>query len=404
MTSLISLGTAILGLLLVVPLFVMGIKRPANVWLSLFVYAISSLSLADYCVATGVYLRVPALWGLLDWPLAGIGAFFYCYVRSLVGLGNGWRQGVHFLPLLLLVIMLIKARLFLPDDQLRILVSGPPGLGRGWILLAFQLLVVAYAVGVLVRLHQYRQRLRDNYSSVANRDLVWLQWLTWSLLALLFVWFPAAKAGGLWGIALSLGRIGILYVFAWYGLHHKQVFLPPIPVFQPPESTKPIDGANVTLVGNESQPVGEPKEALVDESAPKKAVRYTRSGMTVAARELIGKRLALRMERDKDYLVNDLTLADLAQRIGTSPQLLSEYLNDALNQKYFDYINGLRIAEVQRQMLDGLDGSGGETLLQLAFRSGFNSKSTFNMAFKKFSGLTPSAWREKQLQAYEPIG
>ena len=404
MVNLISLGTALLGFLLVLPLFVLGVKRRANIWLGLFVYAISSLALADYCASTGVYLRVPQLRGVFDWPVAGIGAFFYCYVRSLLGLPNGWRQSVHFLPQLLLFGLLLKARLFIPDDQLRILVSGQPGAGTGFLLLFFQLLAAAYAVAVLYRLHQYRLRLRENYSSTHDRDLVWLQWLTLAVLLLLFVWFPAAQAGGLWGMALLLGRIGILYAFAWYGLHHTQVFLPPMPVLQAPQTDIAEEVLPEDSVSGQVEFADGPDTANEPEAAGKIPARYARSGMTTSAQLLIGERLAQRMTRNRDYLENDLKLTELAERIGTSPQLLSEYLNVALQQKFFDYINGLRISEVQRQLQDGHCSSSGETLLDLALRCGFNSKSTFNAAFKKSTGMTPSAWRAKQGSGYEPIG
>ena len=91
-------------------------------------------------------------------------------------------------------------------------------------------------------------------------------------------------------------------------------------------------------------------------STPANAVtetqKYARSGMTAAAEALIGQRLAQRMQGQRDHLESDLTLAELAGRIGTSPQLLSQYLNDRLGLSFFDYVNGLRVAEVQALLAD----------------------------------------------------
>jgi AraC-like DNA-binding protein len=61
---------------------------------------------------------------------------------------------------------------------------------------------------------------------------------------------------------------------------------------------------------------------------------------------------------------------------------------------FFDYVNGLRVAEVQRSLQ--ADASSGQSLLEVAFAAGFNSKSTFNAAFRKLTGSAPSAWRSAQ--------
>jgi AraC-like DNA-binding protein len=82
--------------------------------------------------------------------------------------------------------------------------------------------------------------------------------------------------------------------------------------------------------------------------------------------------------------------------------LLSQYLNDALGLSFFDYINGLRVAEVQKMMRDRSNDT--RTLLDLAFAAGFTSKSTFNTSFKKISGLAPSSWRNQHVKTSGPIG
>ena len=401
MVQLITLATIILGLLLLLPLLVLGRKRPANVWLGLFVYAITSLALADYCLMTGVYQRYPLLWGLFDWPVAAIGAFFYCYVRSLLGLTNSWKQSFHFVPVLLLIAMLLQIRLVLPQSEFSVLMSSRPEQGLTPILLLFQALAAGYAVAVWYRLRQYRARLRQHYSSTQQRDLIWLQWLTLAVVLLLIIWFPATQAGGPWMMLLVLGRLGLLYAFGWYGLRQQQVFLPqlsePAPLL--------ITEVPVTPVLPDSAGSQQLSPHPIAAATPATA-RYARSGMTAAATQLIGERLTKRMTDESDYLENDLTLVELAQRIGTSPQLLSEYLNVALQQNFFDYINSQRVAQVQRQLITAAATGTADSLLSLALAAGFNSKSTFNAAFRKHAGMTPSAWRalHHQQNRSEPIG
>ena len=366
----VELCTAMLGLFLALPLLGLARKRSANVWLGLFVLSLALLSMSTYLSHTGVYRRFPLLWGLCDWPLATLGGFYYLYVRAMTGLGNDRRQLWHAAPLAVWLALILQGRYF-----------GPYWLPFPIFILAFQIIAVAYAVAVLVRLKQFRRRVREHYSSTKDRDLAWLQALTVLLLVLLFIWLPAVALGGAWVWALMLGRIAILYCAGWYGLRQAHVFLPP-PVAAPAPEAEAAPAA------------GPPLDAGAD--------KYARSGMTDAARGLIGERLARRAREARDYLDSEVKLSDLAERIGTSPQLLSQYLNDVAGVNFFDYINGLRVAEVQKLMAD--PGSAERPLLDLAFAAGFNSRSTFNAAFKKKAGVAPSEWRKLHVRTSGPIG
>lgn len=362
----LSLGTAVLGLFMALPLMALGRRRRSNVWLGLFVLSLTLLCFADFCGASGMYRDTPALRGVFDWPLAAIGTFFYCYVRSMLGLGNGQRQLWLFLPLVVWIGMLLAARF-----------RGPLGIPVAPILLAFQLQACGCALAVLYRLHQYRQRLRAHFSSTRQRDLAWLGWLTGLLLALLCVWIPAALMNGVWDWLLLLGRLGVLYFVGWFGMRQAEIFQPP--------AMAAVQAAPATVI----EELGEQQ-------------KYARSGMTEAAANLIGERLSLRSTRDRDYLDSDLKLVDLAQRIGTSPQLLSQYLNDALSMNFFDYINSLRIAEFQRLLRDATHHP--RPLQDLALEAGFNSRSTFYSAFKKACGMTPAEWRKQHVSMSVPVG
>jgi AraC-like DNA-binding protein len=372
----IEFATGLLGLFLAFPLMAMTRSRPANLWLGLFILSISLLSLAFL-----VYGPLPQLFGLFDWPLASVGAFFYCYVRSLTGLGNSRRQLFHFLPLVLLVSALAYGRFQLSGSDLLGFLLGKSGALFSSLLLGFQLLAASYAVAALYRLSQYRQRLRQRYSSIERRELHWLSWLSVSFIGLLILWFPANLIGGVWVVPLVLGRLITLYFVGWFGLRQTAVFMSPITPQSEPESS-----------------ADEPSSIDTDAAAHK----YARSGMTEAASGLIGDRLTRWVAQKRGYLDPDIKLSDLAESIGTSPQLLSQYLNDVLGLSFFDYINALRVAEIQKMMRDPANDK--RTLLDLAFAAGFSSKSTFNTSFKKISGLAPSIWRNRHARTSEPIG
>ena len=98
------------------------------------------------------------------------------------------------------------------------------------------------------------------------------------------------------------------------------------------------------------------------------------------------------MEREHPYRDPELTLADLAGRLGTTPHRLSEVLNAELRQTFYDFVNGHRVDDVRRRLGD--PGSSRLSILALAMDAGFASKSTFNEAFRRRTGQTPSSYRK----------
>ncbi len=73
---------------------------------------------------------------------------------------------------------------------------------------------------------------------------------------------------------------------------------------------------------------------------------------------------------------------------------LSQVINEQLGMTFFDYVNSYRVEEVKAR-LSSPDVKN-FTLLGIAYDSGFNSKSSFNSIFKKFTGLTPSQFAKEK--------
>ncbi|NTD96352.1 AraC family transcriptional regulator [Agrobacterium tumefaciens] len=93
------------------------------------------------------------------------------------------------------------------------------------------------------------------------------------------------------------------------------------------------------------------------------------------------------LDQQKPYLIADLTLSQLASLMMLNSGLLSKVINSGYDLNFNDFINGYRIKEV----ISRIDNQQHKkvTLLGIALDSGFNSKATFNRAFKKQTGKTP---------------
>jgi len=110
--------------------------------------------------------------------------------------------------------------------------------------------------------------------------------------------------------------------------------------------------------------------------------------------ELLEKRLKKIIENEKPYLNDRLTISELADSIKVPAYLLSKYINRAYGKNFVTFINDLRIEVVQEKLKD--PEMKDISILEIAFQSGFRTKSSFNSYFKKSVRMTPSNFRRKE--------
>lgn len=98
-------------------------------------------------------------------------------------------------------------------------------------------------------------------------------------------------------------------------------------------------------------------------------------------------------EAKKAYQNPNILLDQLAREMGTNSRYLSLVIREQFDRNFTDYINELRVKEILNMFANGLHNK--MTLEGLSQLAGFNSRVTFNRAFKKCTGKTPSVYLEE---------
>jgi AraC-like DNA-binding protein len=124
------------------------------------------------------------------------------------------------------------------------------------------------------------------------------------------------------------------------------------------------------------------------------ALQMTAPGPEKLEKEKIAQDVLKYMQNNRPYLEPELTLEQLASRLSLKPRMLSQSINEVLGQNFYDFVNRFRIEEASRLLANPKDEK--ITVLEVLYEVGFNSKSSFNALFKKYTGMTPTAFRQKQ--------
>jgi AraC-like DNA-binding protein len=201
------------------------------------------------------------------------------------------------------------------------------------------------------------RRVRDLFSNIENKSLSWVRWVL-LILSAAWLWGVVKSSTGVLGlaafwqqvVALAL-ELGWIAVLAYFGVRQ-------LPVFD------------------------------VQASEPVAAPKYSRSALDAAHMDRIAEKLQRALHEQGLFADASLSLRSLSDNLGISENYISQTLNDRLGKNFFDFVNGARIEEAKRLLR-----AQGTTVLETALAVGFNSRSTFNAAFRKHAGCTPSAFR-----------
>ena len=288
------------------------------------------------------------------------GPVLYFYMRSLseqVALLH-WRNGVHLLPALIAAILLIVFDIDSLEWQPATELAGAENAAVAFVWALVKLSPLGYIIACVIAEYKLRDNLKHLYSDISMSELkladvvlagFCLHWL-WSLLAYLLEGWVSASVSDKLGIIdnyLTVILVNGLFVF---GLINTRQLLSVHAV----PTAKPVQPAKM-----------DHKVEIIEKA----------------------------IHQDKLFLESNINLERFAEQIGLKPRDISAILKMHYQSNFFEFINRYRVEEAKRLLV--LPELKDETILEIIYKSGFNSPSAFHRFFKRMVGLTPTEYRQR---------
>jgi AraC-like DNA-binding protein len=370
---------ALQGLVLTTVLAGQRTNRTANRLLATFMATMTIYLAAGPYYKAGL-IRVYPHFFAVSYPTTWVfGPLMYLYARAASD--RSWRFAfkdlLHFVPVTVTIIAAMPIYMMSGAEKIATWERwSAAGVGGALAYLdPFKYVSgIAYSGATALYLLRHRRDVEQSYSNTERVNLRWLLLL-------------CAATGGIWVMVTGLkithvstamrdGNVAIAMALLVYGIGYMGLHQPEVFRYQTAEHSVP------TGEGTSSPPLDQQTSTR----------RYERSGLGDVEAVQLEESLLRVMEDEQPWKESELTLADLASRLNTTPHKLSEVLNSQMSETFYDFVNGYRVREVQRRIRAGEARS--LKMLALAMDAGFASKSTFNEVFKKHTSQTPSAFRQ----------
>jgi len=240
---------------------------------------------------------------------------------------------------------------------------------------AFGLGLIAYAGWESWRrIGRYREWIGREHSNADRVDLAWLSHAGAAIIGLALIWLSSDI------LATIIGPLSYMTNFWFYAVSGVVVLWLALQFLARSDRRFPKPDAQSADISSKADPSEAQKPSVP-------------ARLALAAVEA-------RVREGGWHFDQDLTLGELARRLGTNSSTLSAALNAREEVNFTSFINGLRVDAVCDQ-LRRVETGANPNLLDLALDCGFGSKATFNRAFKRHTGLSPREWmgRQRERQA-----
>ena len=364
-------------------------------WLSLFLF-LCILYIAPWMLGfAGWYDNQPYRDILFYFPfqqLYFIGPVIFFYVQSLLNpsFRFGKKEWLHLLPGLLYILfcagMLVTDKLVL--KKYYFLANGADPDFDTWYQLTGFLSMLLY---FFLSLRYYNLYKKLIVQVISYADTVMFRWIKNFLLAFLLMllvrlgfyisdFFIGSTYSSSWWYFLVFAVIFYYIAITGYAnsMETKIGFQPNLLNYRPALllNYNPLH-SNVNILTEDAEIIDINSIPVADSHATAEIIAWR-------------EKLLQSMQPGKAYEDPELSLTQVAKQLQSNPSFISKMVNKGFGVNFNDFVNQFRIEAVKEMLIKGEHKK--QTLLGIAFECGFNSKATFNRAFKKATGESPREW------------
>jgi AraC-like DNA-binding protein len=355
-------ATFLLGFLLI--MHPQKINSIANRWLGLFIVTLGLAMLEVFLVSENFQLKYPVLFDLIGVIRFLSAPALYISVLYFTSLQKKFEKKIlwHFLPFM--IFLLFRFPFFITGKNIEFSCAA----GR----VVFFILQIALPIQTVIywylsynKLQKHIKYIRQFSSSTEQIDLSWLKYFLLILMLIIIAWFNLVFFDLKNIIELTpLLYLSCVFFLAYFSLQQKEIF---------------------DFNKNDLKELSAIKEYKREN--PKRVSENRVNELNVKLKQL--------MNSEKMYLENDLSLPKLAKSMNASCNETSFVINELYGDNFFNFINKFRIEEAKMLLLS--EKYNQLNILGIAFESGFNSKTTFNTTFKKYTGVSPTEFVKSNL-------
>lgn len=355
-------------------------KDTKSLVLGVLTFVLSISLLGGVYGMTGYYKTFPHLVNVMDPLILLYGPLVYIYIFVLTKNKLPRFFLLHGLPFIIYIIAFIPLYLKSGEEKIQfaeyIFLNDQVPLEALLMQMGRIIYISIYVVVSLFLVKNHQKRIEDNFSNIERISLSQAKKILYFFLIMLLVALVSYALGYKLSFSFSISNniIGFFVGIMIYALAYSTWKTQNI---QTLEIVEPLDNTN--------------KQQITNAKSKGRNTFVLNDGQL----EDFKIRLDDVIEKEKVFTENELSLAELSKRIDIQPYQLSELISRVHGESFFDFINRYRIEEIKSRLGDPASDS--FSLLGIAMDCGFNSKSSFNTAFKKFTGLTPSEYRKQKL-------
>ncbi len=374
----------VVGLFTSLILFFDKTNKKANFYLAFLVLICVGSLFHNFLIESEIYAQKNELYFLPVIFSLGIGPFLFLYVRTLLNNTkiNTSKLFLHLLPLLIQFVVYLVCFVQKTADKYNIYSKIYEPLINPIQNIAVYFSVAFYVYLSFIEIKKYKQLLNNFYSNSDRIAMLWLKkilyvFMGYYMLSIFFLIISYSFKSNTNYFPSDFIRYVIIFIIAIFAIKQNSL----IDIQHNIQSVVKETALEFDMKAN----VEAVKEVLNNETIKPENVPTKPKEVNT---DILQKIIAI-VEKEKLYLNENLTIADIASKLGYSTKTISTNINNGLGKSFSFFINEYRVNLFKERRSSGKYDN--LSIVGLAYDCGFNSKSTFNRIFKEITGTVPKA-------------